>query len=309
MFCLCLIPMEKASALSKDTDIDSLFKEMNRISSERNNYLLDGNDEGVKLCDEKLQKLGLKEVTSEEIAELDNDFIKSTRIQARVAIPYSKNCTWKSTGWITYTYVNGEKYQIKTLIAYPNAKKSALKGTGNYSINKASFKSGVKFGVEQAKAIGSGLVSSAVKGSSYLFTFYDIVKGLSSVLSSTTDIADAKAIVSYSYTQNIAFNYVRKMNGSGEKYTMYTNQLDVAYGVQVPTFTTKKGYATPKIVQKNVKAHFTTDTYNNPKWAVASYLRSPFKVHSHCISMFTIQTFGTRKEIGFERYNRPSAIK
>lgn len=287
---------------------ESDLNAINNLFSERNLALINNDEEKVLEIEERLKEKGMKEIPINEVKKiLEENNAEDNSIFPYYNTPSTTKCKWWNSGWITYTYTNGTKYQVQSLIASPNGKVGKLQNTGNYTVNKTGFKANaLSIGVENFKTLVS---STVLKGIKNKIPFYDIVKPYVASLSPTTTITNAKAMCSYSYTQNVAFNFVRKTTQKEERYTMRSNQVQLELGYQIPSFSTSSGVVSPKVIQKKVSMNLTTDYYNNPKFAVASYLTTPAKaINNGVIYQTTYDVLGTKYQIKFPEMTTPIDI-
>lgn len=251
-------------ALGNDSNEDYL-KRINEILKDRNQYVLEDNQEKVMECDKLLDSLDVKEISAEEVIE------KNGGKKSRASIPSTKNVSFRITGWITYTYPhNGKKYQIQTLFASPNNSDSILKKYGNYTVNKRNFTaSNTKVGVK----VVSGAAGYVPVVGPYL-SFLQIISDVygAGKFNSTTTIADASALCSYSLTQTIAYTYVKDYGKTNEKLSLHSNTVDIVLGTQIPSFKTSNGRVYPDVIQRKQKFSIQPSTYNSALHATASFV-------------------------------------
>ena len=124
-------------AASHNQEAQEYLDSINKILSERNEYLLESNYEKIKEIDLKLDQMGVKEISSSEVIEKNLQIKDGPQPYITSGIT---NVSFRITGWITYTNPNnGKKYQVQTLFATPNSKSSCLKSKGTYVANKSHF--------------------------------------------------------------------------------------------------------------------------------------------------------------------------
>ena len=179
------------------------------ISTESNNESVsirsydDTKDECEKL-EEKLEELGVKELTNDEISA------KFSTVSARVAVPP----TTAYTKWYSYTYnwtYNNEKFTVQHLYAQAKKNGSKLYQTGTrtlYSNKEYALNSKINM-ASTIVDFGTGFIPSSI---SNFIPFSDIIND--SVLDGMRPEKGERHVITYNMIETACFSYVKEYGKS-----------------------------------------------------------------------------------------------
>lgn len=217
--------------------------------------------------EQQLEALGVEKMTPSEVKEKYINHGVNTG--ARVTVPVASNVSWFS-GTSNYSY-NGKTYTVQTLTAQANDKSSNLKIAGSKAI-ASSYK--WKAGAMNALSVIGSAAAGEIPGASTVLTVYDMVKGIVSGISTTTEISAAEIVYSYAHVTTASFKYVKEQ-GQSDNYqslTYISTKGVSSVGYQYPTFTYSGGSAKPNVIQGSRTIYSTPGGYDSTANAVKAYV-------------------------------------
>lgn len=252
------------------SDIDTLLeREMEALVS--NDY------QTQEQLSRKLEQLGIKEITYQELATLTGDENPSFK-NAQL----SSSATFR-TVYSTYTS-GGKTYNVMRVYATPSGQTGTLYQTGVTAVKNSTSAVAkgmqfVKIGVLAVAGIASNTIGT-------IQTVYDALKSGVSVLSPTSTITDIQTSYTWNAAESCVFVYFKNAQGSWTISGQYS-KVSSSVHAATPTLKVNGQSVITSIISKTYSGSATPQNYDDTAMAFHAF-RAGANVYRSCITKVVV---------------------